>query len=526
MKPIYMIDKNAQGDTEIGRYEIVEVKDMSMIHNVDKSTPTIVLMGSNIPKHFGQEFKEWFMNLDTNEYKVYYISDTGASEGINHPSIAGVVSRNNLATDLDRIYPQYSREEDKSEVNPNTDKIIEYTMTDKEVRESMEVIKKTFHQVHIMNAEDVFLQEGHKPALRVKGELQALNTLPSWNINEYNIFAAILRGEDITSTRISRNYYINLLNKEGGTLDLHADLEDTNLRCHLYTSFPTYDPDGTRTFNGVINIRVIPKKMPLLDNLNLPEIGSIFEQDSGLLLVSGQTRSGKSTTVAGIVNHFNHLTDKHRIILTIEEPVEFVHKKKNAWIIQRRVGEGTDADSYSKATEDAMREDTDIVVIQELRGREEMHNALRLAEVGKLVIATIHANSVEDTVERFVNEFPVSEKEQVRSRLQTNLAGIIHQSLIISDKIGGQLPLVSMLLVANRKIREDLIKCRSREDIKKMINAYSYGDTEQTYIMDRSFGIMYLFQKGLVGKEEVMRISDSEGMGINPEDLDYMLSGG
>src|SRR5699024_1654474 len=158
--------------------------------------------------------------------------------------------------------------------------------------------------------------------------------------------------------------------------------------------------------------------------------------------------------------------DLRRVITVIEDPIEFVHKSQNARIIQRRVGDNVP--SYERATNDSLRESSDVVVLGELRSGEEMSNAVRLAEVRKFVIATIHANSVPHTVDRFVGEF-LNEQEQYRTRLLENLFGILHQNLIVYE--GEQYPMSSLLYIDNEEYRKELRKGKfTRETITSLMN--------------------------------------------------------
>ena len=189
------------------------------------------------------------------------------------------------------------------------------------------------------------------------------------------------------------------------------------------------------------------------EDLHLPVLfKKITELRRGLVLVAGHTASGKSTTVATLINIINTSSSERLTILTIEDPVEYVHKSSGAKIIQKSVGINTP--SFEQATEDALRENVDIVMIGELRGPEEMNNALRLAETGKMVIATVHANSVADTVERIINEFPGDVQDNYRARLAENLVGILHQNLEIYN--GNQYPVAHGFLVMNPNDQSEL----------------------------------------------------------------------
>lgn len=478
---VYIIDTTMEQDIMVGKYRLINVTDMDIIKNAPK--PCLVVMnGQGIPVNL-TGIREWLQSMSMADDYLYLKKDSG---DFHFKTIRGVVGL--TEKELDEVHPLYVEPTYNSEGIDEIEKA--NYLSDEEIREAKKNIVNTFKYVSINRAQDVFLIEGEYPAVQINGELIKVNELMRWTINEFNVFLSMMLGI-LNDGGVSRDLYYNRLQDTGGTLDVHADMGENNLRCHLYRSFPKYHGNGVRDFNAVMNIRVIPKKMPILDELNLPEIYEIFEKEHGLLLVSGRGNDGKSTTVASIINEFNNMSDKYRIILTIEEPVEFVHKNKKAWVIHKRVGNGEDAIDFEQATEDAMRENTDIVVIQELRKAEEMHNALRLAEIGKLVISTIHANSVAGTIERFVNEFSGAEKEQIRSRLLDNLLGIIHQNLIVYQ--GTQLPLVSMLLVTDMETRKALRECKTSYDIERMME-----NSDSINILTRSDGFDNLVYRDLI----------------------------
>jgi twitching motility protein PilT len=157
-----------------------------------------------------------------------------------------------------------------------------------------------------------------------------------------------------------------------------------------------------------------------------PSILNLAERRSGLVLVTGPTGSGKSTTLAAMLNHINQTRAGH--ILTIEDPVEFVHTPAKCQVTHREVG--LDAPSFQDAIRSAGRENADVILVGELRGQETMRMALQLASSGTLVFATVHTNSAASTVERFVNAFPASQQPQVRGMLAESMAGIVAQQLL------------------------------------------------------------------------------------------------
>ncbi len=174
-------------------------------------------------------------------------------------------------------------------------------------------------------------------------------------------------------------------------------------------------------------LRTIPSKILSLEELNCPKIfGEIAMQPRGLVLVTGPTGSGKSTTLAGMVNHVNENVYGH--ILTVEDPVEFVHESKRCLINQREVGPHTL--SFNNALRSALREDPDIILVGELRDLETIRLALSASETGHLVFGTLHTSSAAKTIDRIIDVFPAAEKEMVRSMLSESLKAVISQTLL------------------------------------------------------------------------------------------------
>jgi twitching motility protein PilT len=194
--------------------------------------------------------------------------------------------------------------------------------------------------------------------------------------------------------------------------------------------------------------RSIPHKIPSFSDLNLPSVLRTFsEQDKGLVLVTGPTGSGKSTTLAAMIDHINETTAGH--ILTLEDPIEFVHKPKRCLINQREVG--TQTHSFNNALKSALREDPDVILVGELRDLETVSLALTAAETGHLVFATVHTSSAPKTVDRLVDVFPTQQQAQIRTMLSESLVGVATQALL--PKVGGGRCAAIEILVATPAVR-------------------------------------------------------------------------
>lgn len=399
-------------------------------------------------------------------------------------------------------------------------------LSEKRQQDIMSVITSTLKESFRegSEAQDIMLLEGEKPEIKVKGSWMTLEHCKEWELEHFNYFLFnmsklstptrdgiyrigeeyVYRGNnsikdssvfkyeqeprDLRTKQNEQNipildnkFFRSLMEQHGNSYDYSLTIGKSILRCHVYSIYGT----GVRQERVGFAIRVVPQEIPKLPTLNLPnKLKDVIGHSSGLLLVSGKTGSGKSTTVASIVNRFNQSQDKRRVITVIEDPIEYIHKSDNARIIQRRLGDNVP--TYERATDDSLRESSDIVVLGEIKSKEEIGNALRLAEVGKMVIATIHSNSVADTVDRFVGEFS-NEQSQYRSRLLENLLGILHQNLVVYD--GEQFPLSSLLLIENEQTRNVLRgNGFKREDISKLLsdeNNYDWAVSQKDWFEEK-----------------------------------------
>jgi len=199
-----------------------------------------------------------------------------------------------------------------------------------------------------------------------------------------------------------------------------------------------------RQLNGMGGVfRVIPSKARTADELKLPDaVRNLCKVNSGLILVTGKTGSGKSTTLAAMVDDINTREKGH--ILTIEDPIEFVHTRKNCLISQREIG--VHAPSFAAALNSALREDPDVILVGELRDLETMSIAVTAAETGILVMGTLHTNGAAATVDRLVNAFPADKQPHVRTMLSTSLRGVVSQQLIPNADKSGRVAALEILI--------------------------------------------------------------------------------
>jgi len=238
-------------------------------------------------------------------------------------------------------------------------------------------------------------------------------------------------------------------------------------------------------------MRVIPHEIPSLEQLRLPPIlRDLTRRHSGLILVTGPTGSGKSTTIASMIDVIN--TERECHIMTIEDPIEYLHQHKSSMINQRELG--TDTDSFGNALKAVLREDPDVILVGEMRDLETISAAITLAETGHLVFATLHTRSAPATVDRVVDVFPAHQQEQIRVQLSTSLEAVVSQQLL--PRLGGGRVAAIEVLVATSAVRNLIREGKTYQIYSVIETGHQYG----MQAMDRVLADLH--RNGAVSYEE------------------------
>lgn len=255
-------------------------------------------------------------------------------------------------------------------------------------------------------------------------------------------------------------------------------------------------------------LRVIPRVIPRLDELGLPKVlKALAREERGLVLVTGVTGSGKSTSLAAMINEINQEQRKH--IVTIEDPIEFVHEDRLSRVTQREVG--ADTDSFAMALRAALRQDPDVILVGEMRDAETIDTGLKAAETGHLVFSTVHTTDAAKTVGRIIDVFPAEAQNAVRLRLAENLKGTVSQRLL--RRADGQGRVVAMEIMVVTMTIAEMIKDNRTGEVKDYIEKGREMYGSQSFDQH----LIELFQAG------VITMDTAKGAATNPADLERAL---
>ena len=340
-------------------------------------------------------------------------------------------------------------------------------------------------------ASDLHLKVGNHPYLRVDGTLLALNDIPRVTPEEMLSMAF-----SMMTNRQKQKF------KETAELDMAYGVAGLGrFRVNVFQQ---------RGNVGMV-LRVIPTKIRTIEELELPRILSqICEEPRGLVLTTGTTGSGKSTTLAAMVDRINSLRAEH--VITIEDPIEYLHRDKKGFINQREVE--VDTSSFSTALRAALRQDPDVVLVGEMRDLETISTALLAAETGHLVFSTLHTLDATETIQRIIAVFPPPEQKQIRLQLASTLKAVISQRLVRRGDGQGRVPAVEVMIATNY-IRDCIINPDKTRLIRDAIAAGTSQYGMQTF--DQS--LFDLFSRNLITLEEALLRAS------NPDDFRLRVQG-
>ncbi|MGB5144684.1 MAG: type IV pilus twitching motility protein PilT [Shewanella indica] len=328
------------------------------------------------------------------------------------------------------------------------------------------------------NASDLHLSAGVPPMIRVDGEVRKIN-VPA--LDHQGVHRLVY---DIMNDKQRKDYE--------EFLEIDFSFEVPNLARFRVNAF-------NQSRGAAAVFRTIPSDILTLEQLGAPEIfKKIASYPRGLVLVTGPTGSGKSTTLAAMIDYVNE--NRHDHILTIEDPIEFVHQNKQCLINQREVHRHTY--SFNAALRSALREDPDVILVGEMRDLETIRLAMTAAETGHLVFGTLHTTSAAKTIDRVVDVFPAGEKDMVRTMLSESLQAVISQTLI--KKVGGGRVAAHEIMMGTPAIR-NLI----REDkVAQMYSAIQTGMAHGMQTLEQS--LQNLVNRGLISREDAMAKSSNK----------------
>lgn len=352
-------------------------------------------------------------------------------------------------------------------------------------------INDLLKKANLLEASDLHIKVGSYPIVRIHGELNPLTSEKR------------ITHEDATKLALSVMTPGQAeVFKKKNDIDLAYSVPGLGrFRCNIFMQRGTI---------GLV-FRVIPLRIPTIEELNLPEIiKKIAMEQRGLILVTGTTGSGKSTTLAAMIDLINSSRTDH--IMTIEDPIEYLHRDKKSIVNQREIG--SDTESFSKALRQALRQDPDIILVGEMRDFETIQTSLIAAETGHLVLSTLHTIDATETVNRIIAVFPPYQHKQVRMQLASVLKGIISMRLVPRADGKGRVPAVEVL-VATATIKDCILDPDKTKTIPDVIEQGAIHYAMQTF--DQS--LFSLFKSGLISYEEALKRA------TNPDDFVLKVKG-
>lgn len=333
-------------------------------------------------------------------------------------------------------------------------------------------LDKIFRTALEYKASDIYITTGSKPILRIHGDL-----VPIQEHTELSSDAAQEYLFDVM-TEVQRERFLK-------TKDLDFSVEVPGVaRFRVNTFFQRKGMAGV--------FRLIPSKVQNMDELGLPPpLRKVLDFPNGLVLITGPTGSGKSTTLAAIIDEINTRYAEH--IITVEDPIEFVHENKKSTVDQREIG--THTESFQASLRASLREDPDVILVGEMRDLETIALAITAAETGHLVLATLHTSGVKDTIDRMIDVFPTSQQNQIRTQLAETLRAVVWQMLLKRSDGNGRVAGFEILF-SNTAVANMIRKAKTYQ----LSSVLETGAHEGMQTMKQA--VMDLLEKGLITEEE------------------------
>ena len=325
---------------------------------------------------------------------------------------------------------------------------------------------------------DLFLTADFPPAVKVDGKITKVSPQPLTGQHTIQLARAIMNDKQTAEFEKTKECNFAIAPQGVGRFRVNAFIQQGNV--------------------GLV-LRTIPAQLPTVASLDLPQIlRPLSETKRGLIILVGGTGSGKSTTLAAMVDHRNETTYGH--IITIEDPVEFVHPHKNCIVTQREVG--IDTDGWEMALKNTLRQAPDVILMGEIRDRETMDHAVAFAETGHLCMATLHANSANQALDRIINFFPEERRQQLLMDLSLNLKALISQRLLPRREGKGRVAAVEILI--NTPLIQELIFKGEVGEIKDVMKR-----SRELGMQTFDQALFDLFEAGMVNYEDALRNADS-----------------
>jgi twitching motility protein PilT len=341
----------------------------------------------------------------------------------------------------------------------------------------MKAIDKFIVKMIEMGGSDLHLSSGNPPMVRTQGELELMDhpALPPHEVRAMAMEILNAREQNLFS--------------EYHHVDFIYEMNDTDAKFHRFRSNLFTQKNGLN-----IVLRGIPKTVPTLESLNLPpSLEKFTHHHHGLVLVTGPSGCGKTATLAALINLINQEKSLH--IITIEDPIEYIHPNKRSLVIQRQIG--VHVNSFQTALRAALREDPDVIMVGEMRDLETIQLAITAAETGHLVFGTLHTKDSISTIDRIIDAFPPDQQSQIRTMVSESLRGVISQQLIPS--INGKGRVVAYELLHFTPSVSKLIKDGKNFQI---ISVIQMGKSKGMQLMDSS--LLELVSKGYISKQQAL----------------------